>query len=235
VSNITEKEVTKMPRTSRTLPEECFLHVFTRGNNKRYIFRKEKDFKIYLKLLREYKKRYNLIIYHYVLMVNHIHLLCKKSPETDLAKMMQGLGLSYSNSYRKRYKFVGHFWQGRYKNKLIEKDSYLLNCGLYIEKNPVESNIVKLPEEYPWTSYRAYAFGEKNNIIDINPLFETLGKNEEERRKTYRELMKMYIENSKEQETEQETDKWNRWGYNLKQYNGLERGKTSPDKIYSQA
>ena len=129
--------VTKMPRTARVLPDEGYFHIFTRGNNKKYIFRKEHDFKIYLKLLKRYKERFKLIIYHYALMSNHIHLLCKKIAETNLAKMMQGLGLSYSNRYRKRYEFTGHFWQGRYKSNLIEDDEYLLRCGLYIERNPV--------------------------------------------------------------------------------------------------
>ncbi|MBU4148935.1 MAG: transposase [Candidatus Omnitrophica bacterium] len=186
-----------MPRMARTLPEEGLLHVFTRGNNKRYVFRKERDFKIYLELLKKYKKRFNLIIYHYALMCNHIHLLCKICAETNLAKLMQGLGLSYSNRYRKRYKYTGQFWQGRYKGNLIEDDGYLLRCGLYIERNPVEAGLVTLPEEYLWSSYRAYAFGEKDDIVDIDPLFETLGKNNEEQKKTYRDLMRTTIEEFK--------------------------------------
>jgi len=186
-----------MPRTARVLPDEGYFHAFTRGNNKKYIFRKDRDFKIYLELLKKYKERFHLIIYHYALMFNHIHLLCKKTAETNLAKMMQGLGLSYSNRYRKRYGFTGHFWQGRYKSNLIEDDGYLLRCGLYIERNPVEAGLVDLPEDYPWTSYRAYAFGEKDPIIDIDPLFETLGKNDEERKKTYRDLMRTTIEEFK--------------------------------------
>lgn len=184
-----------MPRTARILPDEGFLHVFTRGNNKRYIFRKERDFKIYLELLKKYKERFNLVIYHYVLMFNHIHLLCKICTETNLAKLMQGLGLFYSNRYRKRYEYTGQFWQGRYKNNIIANDGYLLRCGLYIERNPVEAGLVNLPEQYPWSSYCAYALGEKDDIIDIDPLFKTLGKNDDERRKVYIELMKATIKN----------------------------------------
>lgn len=185
-----------MPRIARALPEEGFLHIFTRGNNKRYVFRKERDFKIYLELLKKYKGRFNLIIYHYVLMFNHIHLLCRISSETNLAKLMQGLGLSYSNRYRKRYEYTGQFWQGRYKSNIIEDDGYLLRCGLYIERNPVEAGIVELPEDYPWSSYRKYALGEENDIIDLSPFFETLGNNDSERRKIYKELMEATFKNS---------------------------------------
>lgn len=192
-----------MPRTARALSEEGFLHVFTRGNNKRYIFRKERDFKIYLELLKRYKERFNLIVYHYVLMYNHIHLLCRICADTNLAKLMQGLGLSYSSRYRKRYEHTGHFWQGRYRSNIIEDDRYFLTCGLYIERNPVEAGLVDLPEEYPWSSYRAYALGEKNDIIDIDPLFETLGNNDDERRKAYIELMQITLENSKERKIEE--------------------------------
>lgn len=186
-----------MPRIARVLPEEGFLHVFTRGNNKRYIFRKDRDFKIYLELLKKYKELFGLIIYHYALMSNHIHLLCKICAGTDLGKLMQGLELSYSNRYRKRYEFTGQFWQGRYKSNIIENDEYLLRCGLYIERNPVDAGLVKTPELYPWSSYCAYAFGKKDHIIDRNPLFETLGKNDAERRKAYAEMMNSTLKNLK--------------------------------------
>jgi len=187
-----------MPRTARVLPEEGFLHVFTRGNNKRYIFRKDRDFKIYLELLKKYKERFGLIIYHYALMSNHIHLLCKICAGTNLGKLMQGLGLSYSNRYRKRYEFTGQFWQGRYKSNVIENDEYFLRCGLYIERNPVDAGLVKRPELYQWSSYGAYAFGKKDYIIDRDPLFETLEKNDIERRKVYIEMMNSTLKKFKD-------------------------------------
>jgi REP element-mobilizing transposase RayT len=47
---------------------------------------------------------------------------------------------------------VGHFWQDRFRSLLIEKDSYLLERGKYMELNPVRAKIVKNPEDYEWST-----------------------------------------------------------------------------------
>lgn len=82
---------------------------------------------------------------------------------------------------------------------LIEKDSYLLVCGKYmvallhsapyIELNPVRAKLVEKPEDYRWSSYRVYAYEESNALIDMNPLYETLGKTKEERQISYRDFV----------------------------------------------
>lgn len=92
---------------------------------------------------------------------------------------------------------MDYFWQGKYKCNIIKDDNYLLTCGLYIERNPAEASLVNLPEDYIWSSYRAYAFGEKNNIITIDPIFETLGRDVKERREAYINLMHATLENFK--------------------------------------
>ena len=81
---------------------------------------------------------------------------------------------------------MGHLWQDRFKGHIIENDEYLLASGLYIDKNPVEAGIVKNPLGYPWSSYRYYAIGENNPLVDP---YESMGKFQEERQKRYRELM----------------------------------------------
>lgn len=55
-----------------------------------------------------------------------------------------------------------------------------------------------MPEFYPWSSYCAYAFGKKDYIIDRDPLFETLGKDDIERRKVYIEMMNSTLKYFKE-------------------------------------
>ena len=72
---------------------------------------------------------------------------------------------------------------------LIGDDSYLLECGCYIERNPVKAGIVKDPADYPWTSYRTYAYGEENSIIDLNPAYLALSDDIEVRRKAYIEYV----------------------------------------------
>ena len=39
----------------------------------------------------------------------------------------------------------------------IETEAYWLACGRYVERNPVRVRMVKRPEQYRWSSYRAWA------------------------------------------------------------------------------
>jgi len=43
----------------------------------------------------------------------------------------------------------------RYHAELIERDAHFLEVTRYVVRNPVRSNMCQLPEEWPWSSYRA--------------------------------------------------------------------------------
>jgi len=65
--------------------------------------------------------------------------------------------------------------------------------GHYLELNPVRAAMVKHPKEYPWSSYRHNAFGERGpNAEWIEPHEEYigLGKNAVDRQSAYRQLFR---------------------------------------------
>ena len=186
-----------MPRGARLIPECGTFHIMIRGNNKRCVFRRDCEFRYFKKLLTRYKKKFKFLLYHYALMKNHMHLCIESTKKTDISKMMQGLQLAYYHYYRKRRGYVGHLWQGRFKSIVIKNDEYLLGVGLYIERNPVESGIVKDPLEYPWSSYGYYALEKKDLLVDANPLYQDLGNCPKEQQMQYRKLMQSRIEESK--------------------------------------
>ena len=76
-------------------------------------------------------------------------------------------------------------------SQIIIEDSYLIQCGKYIELNPVRANLVKKPEDYQWSSYRHYAYGELDNLLKNDIFYSSLGDNIEKRQKNYQ---KMHIE-----------------------------------------
>ena len=107
-------------------------------------------------------------------MNNHLHLLLKP-PEWDaLAKAMQGIKLSYTHWYNRKYKRIGHLWQGRFNSCPVEEEAYLLACGRYIERNPVRAGIVSSPTEYRWSSCRRHGLGELDALADRHPLLDDL-------------------------------------------------------------
>jgi len=182
-----------MPRPLRiTLPNLPF-HVLNRGNNRQIVFREEEDFVYFVKLLKRYKKELKFRLYHFCLMPNHTHFVIEPTIEGSLSKIMLRLTLAYTWYFNKKYNAVGHAWQGRYKSSLLDKENYFIWCGLYNEINPVRARLAARPEDWRWSSYRFYAFGKMDflmeGIIDTDPYYLELGNDPLERQKRYREGM----------------------------------------------
>lgn len=63
---------------------------------------------------------------------------------------------------------------------------YFVACMRYIEWNPVRAGIVRRPQAYPWSSYRANALGEADALVTPHPWYYALGRTPEARRAAYR-------------------------------------------------
>ena len=180
-----------MPRMARIAPRDHIFHILTRGNNRQDVFRDGIDYQKYLEILDRYKEKHRFKIYHYVLMKNHVHLVLESQEKGgSLAEIMKGINLSYAQYYKRKYDHIGHFWQDRFKSILISGDQYLLACGSYVELNPVRAGLVKDPRDYQWSSYRVYAHGKKDSLVDEHPIYRELSEDEPNRRKRYREFVK---------------------------------------------
>ncbi len=177
-----------MGRTLRVQTPDHVYHVINRGNRKMTVFQDEGDFAFMRGLIVKAKKRYSIRLYNYVFMSNHIHLLVEPLEEGSLAGFMQFLLSKYAIRQNAKYGFSGHVWQGRYRSYLVEEDSYFLQCGKYIELNPVRGCLAKQPEDYAWSSYRYHALGVPDVLVDGHGFYESLGSDNLERRANYRKL-----------------------------------------------
>ena len=172
-----------MPRHRRIKAAQLIYHAISRGNNKMTIFHDGEDYKSYLNILRRYKEKMPFDLYHYCLMGNHVHLLL--STQGDISRLMHGINLSYAQHFKRRYKHIGHFWQERFKSYIVSQDRYLLQCARYIETNPCRI-VPPIPaDEYPHSSYIFYACGRGSDLITRNPLYNSFGMNDVERRARY--------------------------------------------------
>ena len=186
-----------MPRPPRKLQDNGFYHLISRGNNRFALFMIDDGFPAFKEILLKTKEKFDWKIHHYCLMPNHFHLLVCIPDSRELPRIMHSLLLEYSRWYRKRTEYVGYLWQGRYRAFLIEKESYLFACGRYIERNPVRAELAKQAENYLWSSYRYYAFGQKEKLIDEDPSYASFGTTDADRQKKYREFVQ--IENPYEE------------------------------------
>lgn len=178
-----------MPRAPRFLLPLTYYHVMTRGNNLNVIFKQSDDYLKYLEILSKLKEVHPFDMYHYCLMPNHTHMLVRTRRENDFSAFMKRLNLMYFYYYKKKYGWVGHFWQGRFKSQPIGKDNYFIQCGKYIELNPVRANIVTTPAEYSYSSYKYYAEGKSDLLITKDMFYQELGKTAGARQLKYKEII----------------------------------------------
>jgi REP element-mobilizing transposase RayT len=148
----------------------------------------EKDLQRFLTYLSGYKKRFSFRLYAYALMKNHLHLLIEVE-EIPLSRIMQTLLFGYAGYFNRRYREVGHLFQGRYKAILCEKDAYLLELVRYIHLNPVRAKIVKKPEDYAWTGHLSYLGKGAEHLIDEGFVLEQFSDNRSLSRRRYRQFV----------------------------------------------
>ena len=178
-----------MARKPRIEFEGAFYHVITRGNQRQKVFKDKDDFLKYLEILSNYKIRYKYFLYAFVLMNNHVHLLIE-TQEIPLSKILQGINQSYTTYFNRKYKTVGHLFQGRYKAILCDRDEYLLSLVKYIHLNPVRARIVKTPDEYQWSSHHSYIQRtDKINMIDTDQVLRMFSEDKQRARKLYSAYM----------------------------------------------
>ena len=89
-------------------------------------------------------------------MSNHYHLLLE-TPERTLSKGMHLLNGVFTQRLNRRWKRVGHLFQGRFKSILVERESHLVELIRYVVLNPVRAGMVAHVQDWPWSNFRATA------------------------------------------------------------------------------
>lgn len=117
------------------LPRVCAVgipqHVIQRGNNRQVCFASEQDFAAYANWLKEYAKKFQMDLHAWVLMTNHVHLLCTPRVDNAVSHLMQALGRQYVRYFNFSYKRTGTLWEGRFKSCLVQQEAYLLQLYRY--------------------------------------------------------------------------------------------------------
>lgn len=151
---------------------DTIYHLYNRGNQKADIFFNASDYGFYLFLLRKYTEKHSFDVICCCLMPNHIHLLVKQCSSTPPSKLISSMHTTYAMYINKHHKQVGHLFQGRFKQKIVQTDEYLAKLMAYIHLNPVEGGIVYSPRDYPWSSCAEYESSLVGTICNKNIIDE---------------------------------------------------------------
>lgn len=116
--------------------------------------------------MREAKSKYPLLLFHYVIMNTHFHLVAQVLKKQNLQKNIAHIKWHYTQWVKRKYRWKGPLWRERFKSLPIENEYYLTSCGVYVEYNPIRAGMCAAPDDYPYSSYRKYHLAEKDILID---------------------------------------------------------------------
>jgi putative transposase len=144
-----------MPRHRRVVIPNCPHHITQRGNNQRDVFFSDADRDLYLKLLKEYTRKYEVEVLGYCLMTNHVHVIATPSTANGLAKALGRTHNDYARCLHIRRRESGHLWQSRFFSCAVEQ-RYLWAVLAYVERNPMRAGLISRCEDWPWSTARAH-------------------------------------------------------------------------------
>jgi len=127
---------------------------------------------LFLSELERMRKKYRLIVVGYVVMPEHFHLLVSEPQKATLSTVMQAVKLGFTR------RVVGncpmlidphshHFWQARFYDFNVWTDHKRVQKLRYMHRNPVTRGLVTTPDEWRWSSFRSYLYGEPG-LVKIN-------------------------------------------------------------------
>lgn len=165
-----------MPRIARIVIPEIPYHITQRGNYQQDIFINDDDRRKYLFWIDEYSRKYNLKLYAFCLMGNHVHFIAVPLKKDSLAKVFSIAHMRYSQYFNKKRKTTGHLWQGRFYSCCLDEAHFIL-AARYVERNPVRAKIVRRAWEYEWSSALKHTANTKSiiNLAELSEIIDMSG------------------------------------------------------------
>src|SRR5437868_11825294 len=145
---------------------------------------------LFLACLEKMRLRFEMRIYGYVVMSEHVHLLVSEPDRKTLADAMHFLKLSFAKRLKSIVPMVPQvrgrsvaanlgqtqpreclvpstpFWQKRYHDRNVRDEEEFIVKLRYLHRNPVARGLVMAPADWKWSSFRHYALRE-NGPVEI--------------------------------------------------------------------
>jgi REP element-mobilizing transposase RayT len=143
-----------MPRMKRIQTPGLIRHTMARGNGRMCIFLDDRDYREFVHQLGTVCEEYEVDCWSYCAMPNHYHAVLVPTKE-NYSRAVQYLDGEYGKWWNRRHSRVGHTFQGRFKDQIVDSGQYLRTLFRYVARNPVRANLVDDPSEWRWSSYAA--------------------------------------------------------------------------------
>ncbi|CAN5214342.1 transposase [soil metagenome] len=145
-----------MPRKPRVDAAGAIQHAIARGNAGGRIVVDDDDRRALLARLARASERSAWRVHAYCLMDTHLHLIVE-TLEPTLGSGMRWLLGGYAYEFNQRHARHGHLFAGPFSASFVASDTYAIEVCAYVVVNPLRAGLVRSPEDWKWSSYRATA------------------------------------------------------------------------------
>jgi putative transposase len=134
---------------------------------------------LFLRILEQTRRKYRFVVHGYVLMPEHFHLLITEPETGDPSVVMKVLKQRFSRQVKKLRKRTAaaqielwdstpeYVWQKRFYDFNVWSERKRIEKLRYMHRNPVKRGLVEQPEQWRWSSFRAYYYGERG-LVRVN-------------------------------------------------------------------
>ena len=150
------------------------FHVLNRGVAGMRIFRAEKDYDAFHRVVEETLRVAPMRICAYCWMPNHWHFVLWPRHDGDLSKFMQRMTNMHTQRWQRAKLRVGdgHLYQGRFKSFPLETDEHFYCVARYVERNALRAGLVQRAEQWRWGSLQQRAGKRPGPLLAQWPLPE---------------------------------------------------------------
>ena len=139
-----------MPRPKRADEAGAVYHALNRGNAKRKIFKKAKDYEAFERTLAEGLGRYDVDLFSYTLMPSHWHFVLRPNRDGQMGRFLRWISATHTQRFHAHYHSAGegHLYQGPYKSFPVQDDAHFIALCRYVERNPLRASLVVRAEDW---------------------------------------------------------------------------------------
>ena len=134
---------------------------------------------LFLRVLERARQEYRFVVLGYVVMPEHFHLLITEPEVGDPSVVMKVVKERFTKLLHRQpthpktadewgtRAITGPIWQKRFYDFNVCSMKKRIEKLRYMHRNPVKRGLVTAPEEWKWSSFRAYACGEES-LVKVN-------------------------------------------------------------------
>jgi putative transposase len=140
---------------------------------------------LFLEVLEQVRRRYHFVVVGYVVMPEHVHLLLSEPERGNPSVVTQAIKQSFARRLLRRSQSPPienrdgwgspnlngsqsnerHIWQARFYDFVVFTEAKRIEKLRYMHRNPVKRGLVVEPQDWTWSSFRHYAYGEPGPVL----------------------------------------------------------------------